>query len=780
MKNLHNINSILKVKNLAADPVGADESGLIYFNTTTNVFRVYDGTAWAAVTIAGSIDLSSYFKKDGSVVATGAFQLGGFKITGMADPTLAQDAATKNYTDTAITTATANYIPLTQKGANNGVATLDAGGKVPVAQLPSSVFTYEGTWNASTNTPTLANGTGDAGMVYITSVAGSTNFGAGSITFAVGDWAVYNGFIWQKSATSNAVVSVNGQTGAVSLTTTDVAEGTNLYFTNARGIASTLTGYTSGAGVVTAADSILSAIQKLNGNIAAIPAAPVSSVFGRTGAVVAVSGDYTTSQVTEASNLYFTNARVISAPITGYVSGAGIVADTDTVLQAIQKLNGNIVAIPAGANTSLSNLTTTGITAVNVDLLPTSDATINLGTWSSKRWLNFAVVSAYAQNLFVHNGTTLKGYVSDGSANVAGISVDATRLGSSITNVALITESISSAVASKNVFLATGDNVGAGGTGDIRLITGAPTSGTRGSVIINALNLNMNASKIIGLLDPTAAQDGATKFYVDTALALKANLASPTFTGTPSAPTAAPATSTTQIATTAFVAGELGTYLKRDGSVSITGVLVPNADNARNFGSTTAAFATGYINILKANDSSNIINLSTGVMTSSGGFDTINWQNRRLVSGTVTAASWGNGGLEMYDSTLATARDIIGVGKIDLVSGANLKNMSMSSNRAASIAAAGTATITLPTATGAIIMYKAFRSTGGTETKTGTLHIAKETAGSNTNSSISETSTATNVTIDSVVFSISATGALLITNNTAYAVDVRASLFSMT
>lgn len=40
---------------------------------------------------------------------------------------------------------------------------------------------------------------------------------------------------------------------------------------------------------------------------------------------------------------------------------------------------------------------------------------------------------------------------------------------------------------------------------------------------------------------------------VQTALNAKANLASPTFTGTPSAPTAASGTNTTQIATTAFV-----------------------------------------------------------------------------------------------------------------------------------------------------------------------------------------------------------------------------------
>jgi hypothetical protein len=41
----------------------------------------------------------------------------------------------------------------------------------------------------------------------------------------------------------------------------------------------------------------------------AIPTSAVSSVFGRTGAVVAASGDYTTSQVTEGTNLYYTDAR---------------------------------------------------------------------------------------------------------------------------------------------------------------------------------------------------------------------------------------------------------------------------------------------------------------------------------------------------------------------------------------------------------------------------------------------------------------------------------------
>lgn len=44
----------------------------------------------------------------------------------------------------------------------------------------------------------------------------------------------------------------------------------------------------------------------------------------------------------------FTDTAVTSKLLTGYVSGAGTVAATDTILQAIQKLNGNIGAISSG------------------------------------------------------------------------------------------------------------------------------------------------------------------------------------------------------------------------------------------------------------------------------------------------------------------------------------------------------------------------------------------------------------------------------------------------
>lgn len=162
------------------------------------------------------------------VAASGVESVNGETGVVVLDTDDIADTATNRYTnDTDITrlenTSGTNtgdqdlspYQLLSEKGQANGYASLDAGGKVPVAQLPASVMTYLGTWNAATNTPTLANGTGDAGDLYIVSVAGTVNFGAGPITFDVGDWVMYNGSIWQRSDMSDAVSSVFGRLGAV-------------------------------------------------------------------------------------------------------------------------------------------------------------------------------------------------------------------------------------------------------------------------------------------------------------------------------------------------------------------------------------------------------------------------------------------------------------------------------------------------------------------------------------------------------------------------------------
>jgi hypothetical protein len=57
---------------------------------------------------------------------------------------------------------------------------------------------YKGSWDASTNTPALADGFGISGDNYKVSVAGSQNLGSGTIAFTVSDLVIYNGTIWEK------------------------------------------------------------------------------------------------------------------------------------------------------------------------------------------------------------------------------------------------------------------------------------------------------------------------------------------------------------------------------------------------------------------------------------------------------------------------------------------------------------------------------------------------------------------------------------------------------
>ena len=75
---------------------------------------------------------------------------------------------------------------------------------------------YKGTWNASTNTPTLADGTGAKGDYYVVSTAGTQTFGGVQLFFGLGDWIVYNGAVWQRVEGGS-----DGNFANVTLTSTD-------------------------------------------------------------------------------------------------------------------------------------------------------------------------------------------------------------------------------------------------------------------------------------------------------------------------------------------------------------------------------------------------------------------------------------------------------------------------------------------------------------------------------------------------------------------------------
>ena len=150
---------------------------------------------------------------------TGASTLTGY-VKGAGTSALSASATIPNTDITGLGTASTK-----DAGSALGVATLDSAGKVPISQIPDSVIgalSYQGTWDASTNTPTLTSSVGTKGYYYVVSVAGSTNLN-GVTDWLVGDWAVYNGSAWQKIDNTDGVTSVNGYTGAVVLTQTDIS-----------------------------------------------------------------------------------------------------------------------------------------------------------------------------------------------------------------------------------------------------------------------------------------------------------------------------------------------------------------------------------------------------------------------------------------------------------------------------------------------------------------------------------------------------------------------------
>jgi hypothetical protein len=152
---------------------------------------------------------------------------------------------------------------------------LDAGGTVPLSQIPASIqggVSYQGTWNASTNSPTLTSSVGTKGYYYVVSTAGSTNLN-GITDWQIGDWAIFNGTTWQKIDNTDAVTSVNGYTGTVNLGYADLAGAIPTWNQNTTGTAANVTGIVAvangGTGVTASSGANSVVLRDANQNIAA-------------------------------------------------------------------------------------------------------------------------------------------------------------------------------------------------------------------------------------------------------------------------------------------------------------------------------------------------------------------------------------------------------------------------------------------------------------------------------------------------------------------------------
>lgn len=93
--------------------------------------------------------------------------------------------------------------------------------------IDPEVMEYKGKWNAATNTPTLANtdGVNATGNLYVVSVAGTHDFGAGLITFAAKDAVVYDGLIWDNIGRVYSTPTLQQVTTAGATTTDPIGIG---------------------------------------------------------------------------------------------------------------------------------------------------------------------------------------------------------------------------------------------------------------------------------------------------------------------------------------------------------------------------------------------------------------------------------------------------------------------------------------------------------------------------------------------------------------------------
>ena len=116
--------------------------------------------------------------------------------------------------DSDISTLQTGKQDLSAKAQPNGYAPLDSGAKIPEIYLPDSIIgqlSYQGTWDASTNTPTLPDPTTVKGHYYVTSVQGDYL----GLTYHIGDWVISNGTTWEQVDNTDAVTTVFGRLGAI-------------------------------------------------------------------------------------------------------------------------------------------------------------------------------------------------------------------------------------------------------------------------------------------------------------------------------------------------------------------------------------------------------------------------------------------------------------------------------------------------------------------------------------------------------------------------------------
>lgn len=169
---------------------------------------------------------------------------------------------------------------------------------------------YKGTWNASTNTPTLASSVGAKGDYYVVSVAGTTNLN-GEALWGVGDWATFNGSVWQRVE--------GGDTINATSVTTPIVQATNsggLALKNSSGTTQLSLGAGGGDNItlsvatnITPANAAVAISPTGTGTLTLDPAAASTINNMSIGATTAATGRFTDITATTGNLVFETTAK---------------------------------------------------------------------------------------------------------------------------------------------------------------------------------------------------------------------------------------------------------------------------------------------------------------------------------------------------------------------------------------------------------------------------------------------------------------------------------------
>ena len=260
--------------------------------------------------------------------------------------------------------------------------------KVAGGGVATGTLTYQGTWNANTNTPTLTSSVGTLNNYYVVSTAGSTNLN-GITDWGVGDWAIFNGTVWQKVDNSEVTYVSNVATGTGltggPITTTGTISIANTTVTSATyGNASTVAQFEvnpQGQLVSASNQAIAISVGAVSGAVPNTVNVLAGTGLSGGGALTAnVTLDLANTAVVAATYGNATHVSQITIDAQGRATAASNVAisipsGNVTGLGTMATQNANAVAITGG------NVAVTNVSASNVTI--TSNLNANLTTSSS-------------------------------------------------------------------------------------------------------------------------------------------------------------------------------------------------------------------------------------------------------------------------------------------------------------------------------------------------------------------------------------------------------------